>query len=275
MRGLLVPFSWAVTSRHTNTLGPMRFKSTLTKLLTSLRRPLGASTDLLFPRSCIHCGLPADDNHFQYLCKACAKELFLCQEPSCHYCGYPFFGVLIASRACPNCLDLEPEFSEGKALFLAKGVGRSLIHELKYAQGLYVLKDIQSLIQRSNYWRNYLSHTVLVPVPLHPTKQRQRGYNQSEKIAISLAACLSANTRVQSLITRRKFTETQTKLNREQRKQNIKNAFAMRADAVLNPQIHYVLVDDVFTTGVTLNACASVLRAGGAHKIKTFTLGHG
>ena len=70
-------------------------------------------------------------------------------------------------------------------------------------------------------------------------------------------------------------TRTQTKLNREQRRQNIKNAFAIRADAVLNPQLCYVLVDDVFTTGATLNACAVVLRTAGAQKIKTFTLGHG
>ena len=118
---------------------------------------------------------------------------------------------------------------------------------------------------KSTYWRAYFSDTILLPVPLHPRKQRQRGYNQSEKIANSIAQCFQL-TEVQSLLIRMNDTRTQTKLNREQRRQNIKNAFAIRADAVLNPHLCYVLVDDVFTTGATLNACAVVLRTAGAQK---------
>lgn len=253
----------------------MSLQSSFKQRLQAVPRYLRPSLDLLFPRSCIHCALPANDTQYNYLCKSCARQLFLCHEPSCHYCGYPFFGSLSGSRACPNCLELAPQFSEGKTLFLAKEVGRSLIHELKYAQGFYVLKDIQALIENSAYWRAYFTDTILVPVPLHPTKFRQRGYNQSEKIATSIAECFPKRTQVQTPLQRVYDTKTQTKLNRGQRRQNIKNAFALRADAVLDQSFCYVLVDDVFTTGVTLNACAAVLRAAGAQKIKTFTLGHG
>lgn len=243
--------------------------------LKAVYKCFNSVADLLFPCCCIHCAHPADAVDYKYLCKSCARQLFLCQGPSCHYCGQPFFGSLSGSRSCSNCLELAPEFSEGKTLFLAKDVGRSLVHELKYAQGFYVLKDIQELIRKSAYWRAYFSNTVLLPVPLHPSKLRQRGYNQSEKIADCIAQCFPELTKVLTPLIRVADTQTQTKLNREQRRQNIKNAFAMRADGVLNPKLCYVLVDDVFTTGVTLNACASVLRKAGAQKIKTFTLGHG
>lgn len=253
----------------------MHLQSLFNRLRQSLHRYLRAHVDLLFPRSCVHCTLPVDDPHWQYLCKNCARQLFLCHEPSCHYCGQPFYGSLSGSRTCPNCSELVPQFSEGKSLFLAKDVGRSLIHELKYAQGFYVLKDIKALIEKSAYWRNYFADTILVAVPLHRTKFRQRGYNQSEKIAKCIVECFPTRTQIQTPLRRVGYTKTQTKLNREQRRQNIKNAFALRPDAVLDQNFCYVLVDDVFTTGVTLNACATVLHAAGAQKIKTFTLGHG
>ena len=149
---------------------------------------------------------------------------------------------------------------------MAKDVGRSLIHELKYAEGFYVLQDIQALIEKSAYWRAYFSDTILCPVPLHPRKLRQRGFNQSEKIADCIVQCFPLQTEVHIHLIRTSDTQSQTKLNRKQRRQNIKNAFAMRADAVLNPKLCYVIVDDVFTTGVTLNACAAFLRTAGAQK---------
>jgi ComF family protein len=253
----------------------MQLSAVFKKLLKAATKYWITYVDLLFPRCCIQCARSADAEHYKYLCKRCARQFFLCHEPSCHFCGQPFWGSFSDSRICPNCLELSPKFSEGKTLFLAKDVGRSLIHELKYAAGFYVLQDIQALIGKSAYWRAFFSDTILCPVPLHPRKMRQRGYNQSKKIAICIAQCFPLQTEVQAPLIRITDTQSQTTLNREQRRQNIKNAFAIRADTVLNPHLCYVIVDDVFTTGATLNACATVLRTAGAQKIKTFTLGHG
>jgi len=114
-----------------------------------------------------------------------------------------------------------------------------------------------------------------VPVPLHPIKLRERGFNQSEKIAQMLVEASDGSSRVEHLLIRRVYTQTQTRLNHAQRHQNVKNAFALAPDTVLIPDKQYILVDDVFTTGSTLNACARVLRAAGATHLNVVTIGHG
>jgi len=128
---------------------------------------------------------------------------------------------------------------------------------------------------QSKHYLEYIENTILVPVPLHPTRLRERGFNQSEHIAKMLANCGSENIKVESLLTRRQYTQSQTSLNRSERYQNVKNAFTLAPDAVLASTKPYVLIDDVFTTGSTLNACAHVLRAAGVHQIKVATIGHG
>lgn len=231
--------------------------------------------EVFFPRSCVSCGGGVDDSIYEHLCLDCSRELFLAIPPNCRICGYPFHGMLAGPKTCPHCAELDPLFDEGKTLFLAKGPGRALVHELKYQSGFYILRDIERIIQEARDYQNYLSGAVLVPVPLHSVKLRERGYNQSDRIAEALARAAGGRSRVEKLLLRRKYTQTQTRLNREDRNRNVKNAFALAPDAVVIPDQQYILVDDVFTTGSTLNACAAVLRKAGAEQIKVATLGHG
>jgi len=183
--------------------------------------------------------------------------------------------MVIAAKTCPHCIDLNPIFDLGKTLFIAKNVGRSLLHELKYQRGFYVLKDLYRMVRSTQHYLDYIQDASLVPVPLHPTKLRERGFNQSEKIATMLAAASTGGARVEHLLIRKRYTQSQTHLNRSARDRNVKNAFAMRANAVLVYDRQYILVDDVFTTGSTLNACAGVLHAAGATRLKIVTIGHG
>jgi ComF family protein len=231
--------------------------------------------EVFFPRSCVSCGDGVDGSVYEHLCEACARELFLARPPACGICGYPFFGMLAGPQICPHCAELNPVFDSGKTLFLAKGPGRELIHELKYHSGSYVFRDIGRMIAEATHYRDYLLDATLVPVPLHATKLRQRGYNQSERIAHCLCQSTEGRSEVKNLLVRIKFTSTQTRLNREERNRNVKNAFALSKDAVVIPDRQYILIDDVFTTGSTLNACAAVLRKAGAERIKVATLGHG
>jgi len=231
--------------------------------------------EIFVPVSCVGCGQGVEDSGYAHLCRDCARELFLVAPPHCRVCGHPFFGMLAGSQTCPHCLELNPVFDEGKTLFLAKGVGRALVHALKYQHGFYVLQDIEQMVRAAADYRDYLADAVLVPVPLHKDKLRERGYNQSERIAAALSRATDGRSRVEQLLTRRKFTQTQTRLNRADRRRNVKNAFALAADAVVIPTQHYILIDDVFTTGSTLNACAAALRHAGAQHIKVATLGHG
>jgi ComF family protein len=230
--------------------------------------------DVFFPASCLHCGHTVENSPYSHLCRACARELFLARPPACTTCGFPFMGVLAGPQTCPHCAELDPVFDRGKALFLAKGPGRSLIHELKYRSGSYAFEDLAEMLQRSAHYRTYLAGGTLVPVPLHPTRQRERGYNQSERIARFLARKVDS-CRVAPLLRRVKDTETQTRLNRNAREKNMRKAFALSAHALVEPGANYILIDDVFTTGATLNACAAVLRQAGAAQIKVATLGHG
>lgn len=230
--------------------------------------------EVFFPRSCVHCGERVEDSDFGYLCRACSRELFLSKPPACSTCGYPFFGMVAGPKVCPHCAELNPAFEAGRTLFLAKGPARSLVHELKYKAGTYILKDVDLMVSGSTYFRNYFEEAVLVPVPLHRTKERERGFNQSQLIAERLLKTTGAVS-VEKLLIRTVFTETQTRLSRSLRHQNVKNAFALAPDAVVIPDQTYILVDDVFTTGATLNACAVVLRDAGAQQIQVATLGHG
>jgi competence protein ComFC len=238
-------------------------------------KPLGRFfLDVFFPVSCVHCGGAVEDAGYPHLCRSCARELFLARPPACTTCGFPFMGVLAGPQICPHCLDLDPVFDRGKTLFLAKGPGRSLIHELKYKSGSYAFEDVSQILRLSPHYIEYLKGGTLVPVPLHPAKQRERGYNQSERIARFLAREVG-DCQVACLLRRVKYTETQTRLNRETREKNVKNAFALSAGAAVDPSTKFILVDDVFTTGSTLNACAAVLRKAGARQLKVATLGHG
>jgi len=235
----------------------------------------GPFLEVFFPRSCVCCGDAVEDSGYEHLCRDCSRELFLVSPPNCRVCGYPFHGLLAGPQTCPHCAELEPLFDEGKTLFLAKGPGRALVHELKYQSGFYILRDIERMVRAAQDYLDYLSGAVLVPVPLHDVKLRERGYNQSDRITEGLARATGGSCRIEKLLLRTKFTQTQTRLNREARHRNVKNAFALAEDAVVIPDQDYILVDDVFTTGSTLNACAAALRKAGANHIKVATLGHG
>jgi len=243
----------------------------LPPLVRSLAR---GGLDLIFPRCCVHCQRPADAGAFAFFCRACARALHIVQPPACQTCGHPFFGRLDGARSCPHCEALAPVFSRGKTLFLARGPGLALLHELKYRAGFYVLGDIDRMIAETPHYRSFLAGATLVPVPLHPTRLRERGFNQSERIARQLARSGDAEG-VRPLLRRRMHTASQTRLDRRARHRNVKNAFALDSNAVIHPTQHYIVVDDVFTTGSTLNACCQVLRNAGAENLDVVTLGHG
>ncbi len=231
--------------------------------------------DVLFPRSCVHCGGLVEDGRLRHLCPACERLLFVVEAPHCTTCGHPYFGETTVNRLCEHCEALEPEFGTGKTAILLKGPGRSVVHALKYHHGQHVLEDIAAIMAATPGYADYLRGSVLVPVPLHPRKLRARRYNQSRLLAECAASVAGGQTRVEELLCRVVDTASQTRFDRATRQENLKNAFALAKSDTINPAQRYVLVDDVFTTGSTLNACATVLRRGGALNLDVVTFGHG
>jgi ComF family protein len=201
--------------------------------------------------------------------------LFVVRPPACPVCGHPFFGDTDVGRICQHCELLEPKFREGRTAILLKGSGRSLVHALKYHHGLEVLEDITTIMMGVPGYADYLRGAILVPVPLHRKKESKRDYNQSKLLAECAARAAGGGARVEELLTRVLYTESQTHYDRTARQKNLKNAFALARRGTINPALRYVLVDDVFTTGSTLNACAAVLRRGGAVHLDVVTFGHG
>lgn len=258
----------------------MTTRGAASRTAATLRRFVDGVGDVFFPPTCVHChGLVEYPDSavtaFRHLCASCAAQLYYVGPPHCTTCGHPFFGVVEGERLCPHCDGLHPAFDEGRTTVLFKGPARSLVIELKYHRGLHVLHDIELILRRNEHALAFVRGAVLVPVPLHPRKARERGYNQSALLADAMARAAGGNTHMLALLRRVVDTATQTAFDRRDRMANLKNAFALAPGAALNPAFRYILVDDVFTTGSTLNSCAHTLRRAGALNLGVVTFGHG
>lgn len=226
--------------------------------------------DIFFPRFCIACGQLILQKSPMYLCGECFRKIVFNHGQCCLHCGRAM-GTQQES-ICLNCAELKPYFKGGVSLFTFNTIGRSFIHALKYHSGSYLKKDLLLLFKQGNERLRTFKNASFVPVPLHFLRRWKRGYNQSEWIAKALK--LYCGGEILPLLKRKINTSSQTSLTQNERKKNVKNAF-MLANKTIVPEKMYVLVDDVFTTGATLNACAKVLHENGAQQIRVFTLAHG
>lgn len=240
-----------------------------------------ALLDLLFPRQDLWTHEPMLDSVTggKYLSATSIRYLRFIHAPVCDTCGFPLYGVTDGSDACQQCRHLaSPAFESNRSMLLLNRLGRRIVHELKYHEGLYLLEDLAFLARNHASWD--LSERVrghqLVPVPLHALKLRERGYNQSLLLANVFAQNLGdSNTCVIDALIRTRATDSQTLMDRRTRMRNVRSAFAMRSDVCLDPNRPVTLVDDVFTTGSTIHACALTLRKAGVKTVRSLTLGHG
>lgn len=236
---------------------------------------LRGAVDCVFPPVCVACGAPGGtDAGWRCVCAACARHLARIEPPLCTTCGHPFDGDTGSHAGCPHCRQLDPAYGEGRALVLLRGAGRELVHGLKYRGETHVLRDVAALARAASWFAGFVYGARLVPVPLHPRKMRERGFNQGRLLAETFARSGPA-WGVDDVLERQVDTATQTRLDREQRAANVKNAFAVARGRRLHPAARYVIVDDVFTTGSTLSACAAALRRAGCPRVDVLTLGHG
>jgi len=237
-------------------------------VLSAVLEPLGS---LFFPAHCAGCGCSVPEN--SHLCRACDEGIERIRPPRCDACSQPYDGITPAFT-CPNCLGEAFSFECAVAVVRSRGVVRDLIHRLKYGRELWLGRTLASWMHegfsdpRLESW----SADALVPVPLHPRRQREREFNQSELLAEELARL--AKIRVFPALTRRRYTTTQTKLDRKHRRQNLRDAFILRKNADVT-NMNLLLVDDVLTTGSTLDACASALLEAGARSVRALTAARG
>ncbi len=235
---------------------------------------LDAGLGLVYPEVCQICGAARATPAEGYVCGECWASVRFIQEPFCQRCGRPYEGDITTRFECGKCREMEWEFKSARSAVVARDPVLEVIHRYKYQRALWFepfLADL--LIRAAAPVLGEQKPDMIVPVPLHPTKQREREFNQAERLARRLGAAtgLAVNKR---LLRRVLPTQTQTQLTRQERLANVRNAFAMRDGQRLNGE-RILLLDDVFTTGATTGACARVLAAAGAGEVWVWTVARG
>jgi ComF family protein len=231
------------------------------KLTHQAQRVGQAILDLIFPPRCEVCG-----QHGYVLCGNCVAAFLPVGTAVCTICGEMMDH---SDGLCPRCATTPPLFTHIRSAYRFEGGIRQAIHALKYkrrrtiatplANGMAQILDIPPSTNR-----------VLCAIPLHPDRQAQRGYNQSALLAQELSRQWQIPELSATALRRIRATESQVDLNYEARQHNVSAAFTAQPELVEGR--HIILVDDVCTTGATLNACAEALLSAGAKAVSGVTL---
>jgi ComF family protein len=224
----------------------------------SLRRLWAALLDLVYPPRCVGCQQPGP-----WLCPGCLAAIEPVPEPICHLCGDP----VLTGDLCPACRRCPLRIDGIRSVGLHQGPLREAVHGLKYQRQRHLAPVLAGLMAK-RLQAESLPADVLVPVPLHRDRQRQRGYNQAVLLAEALAG--PAMPVISGCLARTRPTRTQTDLGRDERMANVAGAFACRNGDLFGRRV--LLIDDVCTTGATLEACALACRQAGAASVWALTL---
>jgi ComF family protein len=219
--------------------------------------------DFALPPRCAGCGAVTDSPH--RFCLACWQSLTFLGEPCCHRCGLPFEYDSGAGAECGGCIADPPAFDSLRAAVAYGEVARKVALKLKYSGRPGVAETLGHFMQR--HVNGLYSDAVIVPVPLHRWRIWNRGYNQSALIAASLARRTGISVEI-DLIRRVKATPPLKGMGRRKRSLAVRGAFRMSpagVKAVAGRNI--ILVDDIYTTGATANACAKLLKRSGAAEV--------
>ncbi len=242
------------------------------KIGTTLRRAGEALVSLLYPPHCANCG--ADTDGGVHLCAACAGQAKKIVAPFCRRCSEPFDGDISSEFTCANCADRTLHFDCAVARYLSRGVVREFVHRFKYDRHFYLRRPLTNWLAETLDDERIRAQPIgaLVPVPLHSARFREREFNQADVLAELLGK--RAGLPVLRALERIRYTTTQTRLDRQERMENLRNAFRVRHTSAVQNR-HLVLVDDIFTTGSTVDECARVLRAAGAASVRVVTVARG
>ncbi len=226
----------------------------------SVRRLGEALLDLIYPPTCGGCGRAGTR-----FCTSCTAQVaWLDAGPFCSYCGRP----TSVEGVCPWCRTASPPLAAIRSAALFVGPLRQAIHAFKYTGRTDLAGPLAALM--AAFWeRHPLPADLVVPIPLHPNRQRERGFNQAGLLAQAFAAQTGLPLALDGLA-RVRETAPQVGLSAQERRDNVRGAFHAWGDAWAGRRP--LLVDDVCTTGATLEACAAALRSAGSRSVYALTL---
>jgi len=233
------------------------------------------AVDLFFPADCLLCGSPLEPLNRSFICSTCWQSIEWLPISCCVKCGSPLpfetTRELISPRLCLNCQKKPPSFNRLFTPAVYKGTMAKIIKLFKYNHKRGIIRGLSLIINdyldRFNF--ALLGLDAVVPVPLHPVRFRERGFNQAQDIAFVIGKHLNVEVWKNYLV-RVKYTRAQTRLKKEERQRNIKDAFLVKEKGKGKGKT-ILLVDDVYTTGATLNEASKKIRQDGA-EVFAFTL---
>lgn len=234
-----------------------------------MSRLVAAVLDAVYPRTCPVCRDVVTPKG-EMICPGCREHLGYVTEPSCMRCGKP-----IASEQeeyCTDCAKKKASFERGFAVFVYDDVMQQAVADFKY-RNRKELADFFAEEMAKVYRRKLqrLNIEALIPVPVHVSRRRYRGYNQAEVLSEALTKLVGIPTR-KDLLVREKQTTPQKELDAAERLKNLEQAVRLDVEAMKTLPKTVVLVDDIYTTGSTAEACSRVLLRGGVKKVYIFSL---
>jgi competence protein ComFC len=239
-----------------------------------MRQWLEAGLSLIYPEVCQCCERQTANARQGFVCADCRKLVRWIRSPYCERCGLPFEGEITTRFECANCREMELYFSRARSAVAARGLVLDVLHRYKYQRAVwYEPFLVELLVCAAAPELPRACWDGVVPVPLHTVKKNEREFNQAERLARQLARATGIPLRGR-VLKRVAPTRTQTRLTREERAANVRNAFMLNDAEGLKGQ-RIILVDDVFTTGATTSACARVLQEGGAAEVCVWTVARG
>ncbi len=242
---------------------------------TGWRKWVSRSLDLLYPPSCALCRTHLTDG--RALCEPCDDDLPRLAAPFCKNCGEAFQGSIEGEFDCPNCSHLKFHFEFARPAMVRDDRTLEMIHRLKYARELHLAKDLGRLAAEA-FSDPRLAPALeekwpLVPVPLHRRRFQHRNFNQAAEIARELSFLTGLP--VLHGLERIRATEHQTALTRAQRLENLRGAFRISRTGLKEKPHGVILIDDVLTTGSTVDECAKTLRKAGIPRVCIVTVMRG
>lgn len=231
---------------------------------------LTALLDLFFPPLCHVCRTCIPDAGALHICPACRERMPSVAGPLCPVCGIPFHGAG-DDHLCGRCLTEPPAFDAARAALLYEGPGRDLIHAFKYRYKTHLRRPLALLAAEGlTAFVAARAPDLMVPVPLHVRRLRSRGFNQ----AVLLGEVLARQWRLplaRRALARIRWTEPQITLAAHERRDNVKGAFRVTDPAAVAGK-RVLLLDDVLTTGSTVEECSRVLKQAGAAGVTVVTV---
>ncbi|MFQ3549754.1 MAG: ComF family protein [Armatimonadota bacterium] len=229
------------------------------KIISNVFGLWGGFLDLIYPPHCLVCGKIGCD----YFCEICKEKIHLIEPPTCTRCGSPI------EEYCRMCVPNQFEFNTAYCCAAYEGVMRDAIHIMKYNFQKVMCKPLGEIFADYAEDKSF-DCDIIIPIPIHKKRYVERGFNQAELLARYVSRRIGIELETKILI-KHKNTLHQTNLSKEEREANVKDCFSIKSNINLSGK-HILLVDDVFTTGNTLNSASITLKTAGVKKITALCL---